>query len=60
MDDQLIISLGTALHTIIIARNDSIYHNFTVLQNGTAMFTQIKIFLDKIISTIRKFWDDEK
>jgi hypothetical protein len=24
MDDQLIISLGTALHSIIIARNDSV------------------------------------
>ena len=53
MDDQLIISSGTALHSIIIARNDSIYHNLTVLQNGTAHVYTDKD-LDKIISTIRK------
>jgi hypothetical protein len=45
IDDQLIISSGTALHSVIIARNDSIYHTFTILQNGTAMFTQIKILI---------------
>jgi hypothetical protein len=59
MDERLIISSGTALHSIIIARNDSIYHSFTVLLNGTSHVYSDKD-LDKIISTIRKFWGDEK